>query len=95
MSNVPPKGVTARVDCGDGAVMAMVNPYHDWSIVWNLTWGDPDQCRFTAASLIESYDYLLSGEINMREATRRLRLMRARRRELRDAALTSHESKTP
>ena len=38
-----------------------------------------------AAGLLESYDYLLSGAVNMTEATRRLRQMRAKRRELCDA----------
>lgn len=83
----PPKGVTVRVDCGDGAVMTMPNSFHDWSIVWHLTWGNPEDTRFVAASIIESYDYLLSGVISMKEATRRLRLLRAKRRELMDAAL--------
>lgn len=84
----PPKGVTARVDCGDGAVMAMPNMFHDWNICWQLTWGNPEDARYVAASLIESYDYLLSGCITMKEATRRLRLLRAKRRELIDAAIS-------
>lgn len=83
----PPKGATARVDCGGGAVMTMPNLYHDWNIVWQLSWGNPEQSRYVAASLIESYDYLLSGVITMKEATRRLRLMRARRRQLIDEAI--------
>ena len=87
MTKTPPKGSIARVDCGDGAVMAMPNMFHDWNIVWNLTWGDPEQCRFGAASIIESYDYLLSGCLSMKEATRRLRLLRAKRRELIDEAI--------
>ncbi len=33
--------------------------------------------RFLAASVIESFDYLLSSNINMTEATRRLRVLRA------------------
>lgn len=86
MSNTPPKGVTAEVDVG-GAYMTIVNPYHDFSIEWQLRYGDAAGVRFVAASLVSSYDYLLSGEINMQEATRRLRLMRAKRRDLRDAAL--------
>lgn len=68
--------------------MSIANLYHDWNIVWHLTWGNPEQCRYTAASLIESYDYLLSDAINMKEATRRLRLMRAKRRELSSTALS-------
>ncbi len=87
MSNVPPKGVTAQVQCGDGAVMDIVNPHHDYSIEWQLRYGDAVTVRYCAASLLASYDYLLSGEINTTEAVRRLRLMRAKRRELLDAAL--------
>lgn len=88
MSKNPPSGVTARVDCGDGAVMTMPNMFHDWNVCWHLTWGDPEQARFVASSMIESYDYLLSGVISMKEAARRLRLLRAKRRELIDAALS-------
>lgn len=89
--SVPPKGVTAEVDCGDGAWMSIVNPYHEDSIEWQLRYGSATYVRYVAASLVSSYDYLISDNINMEEATRRLRLMRAKRRELREEALKTAE----
>ena len=86
LSTLPPKGVTTQVECGDGAVMDIINPFHDYSIEWQLRYGNAITVRFCAASLLSSYDYLLSSNINMGEATRRLRLMRAKRRKLRDVA---------
>lgn len=83
---IPARDCLAHVDCGDGAVMSMVNPYSDDSVEWGLRYGNPVRMRFVAASVIESYDYLLSGEIPMKEATRRLRLLRQRRRDLREQA---------
>ena len=75
---------TLRVETGGGAVMTIVNPMCDPHIEWMMRYGrdlNPSEAgRFSAASLIESYDYLLSGAINMTEATRRLRLLRAARR---------------
>lgn len=88
---IPPSGVTAQVECGDGAVMSIVNPFHDYSIEWQLRYGNAVIVRYCAASLLSSYDYLLSDEISMKEATRRLRLMRTKRRELRDAAVPQAE----
>jgi len=44
--------------------------------------GDPLSIRYEVAALLSSYDALLSDDINMTEAARRLRLMRARRRQL-------------
>lgn len=86
--------LTAEINCGDGAVMSIVDPrsFEDGGIGWTLRYGDPGGVRYTAASLIDSYDYLLSGEITMQEATRRLRLLRAARRALL-AALTPSEAK--
>lgn len=79
--------LTAEINCGDGAFMTIVDPrsFEDGGIGWKLRYGNPDDVRYTAASLIDSYDYLLSGEITMREAIRRLRLLRARRQALKDA----------
>ncbi len=77
----PADGLIMRVDVGD-ALMSMVDPrsYRDTSIIWFLTYGDTKHYKHAAASIIESYDYLLSGHIPMAEATRRLRLLRAARR---------------
>lgn len=76
--------LTAEINCGDGAVMTIVDPrsFEDGGIGWKLRYGNPDGVRYTAASLIDSYDYLLSSEITMKEAGRRLRLLRAGRQAL-------------
>lgn len=76
--------LTAEIDCGDGAVMTIVDPrsFEDGGVEWRLRYGSPEAVRYTAASLVESYDYLLSGEISTKEAIRRLRLLRAGRRAL-------------
>lgn len=75
---------TSSVPVGDGAVMTIVNPVSDPQIGWMLCHAsDLNQSRagrFSAAAIVESFDYLLSGSINMTEATRRLRLLRAARR---------------
>lgn len=77
-------GMTALVSMGDGAFMEMPNPQagHHGSIGWTMTWGNARPVLLTARGIIESYDYLLSGSINMQEATNRLRLLRNARREL-------------
>lgn len=63
--------------------MSIVNPMSlaYGGVEWRLRYDDPEEVRYVAASLIESYDYLLSSDINMTEAIRRLRLMRAARRQ--------------
>ena len=74
--------LTLEVPCGDGAVMSIVHPrsFEDGGIEWRLRYGNPEEVRFIAAALIDSYDYLLSGHINQKEAERRLRLLRQARR---------------
>jgi hypothetical protein len=71
-------GMVAHVCIGDGAFMEIPNPQagHHGSIGWVMTWGNYQPVRLTARSLIESYTYLISGSINMKEATHRLRLLR-------------------
>ena len=75
----PADGMSLQVDVGDGAFMSIADPrsYADGGPVWTLTWGDADSIKHTAASLIESYSYLLSGDISDAEAVRRLHIMRA------------------
>jgi hypothetical protein len=75
--------MTQHVDCGDGAVMEIIDPrsFYDGGPEWVMRYGDPLSIRYTVAALLESYDYLLSGEINMTEAVRRLRILRQARRE--------------
>lgn len=77
-------GMAAHVCIGNGAFMTIPNPMsgHHGSVGWHLTWGNVHGVRFAARSLIESYQYLLSGSINMKEAAHRLRLLRNARRNL-------------
>lgn len=80
----PADGMTAHVDMGGGAFSTIPNPmsYENGGIVWTLAWGNAEAVKHTAGSIISSYDYLLSGSINMKEAARRLRLLRKARHEL-------------
>lgn len=72
-----------RVPTGGGVVMAMPNVWGDPHIEWMLRYArdlnDPKAGRFTAAEIVASFDYLVSEAITMKEATRRLRLMRKAR----------------
>jgi len=80
-------GMTASVCIGGGAYSTIPNPqsYHTGGIVWHLTWaGDVRPYALTAGSIVTTFDYLLSDAITMKEATRRLRLMRHARRALVD-----------
>lgn len=73
--------LTAQVDCGDGAVMTISHPkaVADGSVSWRLRYSHPYDVRMIAASIIDSYDYLLSDAITQAEAIRRLRLLRSAR----------------
>ena len=44
--------LTAEINCGDGAVMTIVDPrsFEDGGIGWKLRYGNPDGVRYTAAS---------------------------------------------
>jgi len=88
----PSDGMTTHVDCGDGAVMTIIDPrsFEDGGPEWVMRYGNPESIRYTVASLLSSYDYLCSGHITMADATRRLRLMRQARREC-IAALSTKE----
>jgi hypothetical protein len=73
--------MVARVEVGDGAVMSIVDPTHDGGLIWTLTWGNVESVRYVAAGVLDSYDYLLSSAISTAEAIRRIRLLRAARRD--------------
>lgn len=77
-------GMVAHVCIGDGAFSTIPNPMagHHGSAGWHLTWGNVQPVALTARSMIESYEYLISGSINMKEATHRLRLLRGAYRSL-------------
>lgn len=77
----PADGMTQHVDCGDGAIMDIADPrsFEDGGPEWVMRYGNPESIRYAVASLLSSYDYLLSSEISATEATRRLRLLRRAR----------------
>lgn len=74
----PADGMTLQVALGDGAFATIIDPrsFTDGGLEWALRYGDPETVRYAAAGVAESYDYLLSSEITMTEATRRLRELR-------------------
>jgi len=74
--------LTLEVDCGEGAFMSIVDPrsFQNGGVEWRLRYGSPDEVRFVAATLIASYDYLLSQGITKAEAVKRLTLLRRARR---------------
>lgn len=82
----PADGMTAHVWLGDGAVATIVNPqsFANGGPEWVMRYGNPESIRYAVASIIESYDYLLSSEITSTEAIRRLRALRAGRLALED-----------
>jgi len=88
----PADGMTAMVALGGGAYSSIINPlsFADGGPEWTMRYGNPESIRYAVASLLESYDYLLSGAIPIKEATRRLRLLRDAR-----AALQSTERGEP
>lgn len=74
-----------EVDCGDGAIMTIENPasFEDGGMSWRMRYGSPDSkedIKYQVSSTLDSYDYLLSGHINQKEAIRRLKLLRKARK---------------
>lgn len=82
-NKIVPRKITLEVEVGDGATMCITDPlaYEDGGPEWISRYGNIELHRYQIASMIESYDYLLSDLINMTEAVRRLRIMRAARRD--------------
>lgn len=80
----PADGMTAQVSFGDGAVGTIINPqsFANGGPEWVMRYGNPEGIRYTVASLLESFDYLLSSGITAKEAIERLRIMRAVRADL-------------
>lgn len=68
------------VPVGDGAVMFISNPVADPHLNWSLRYV-PEQKNLSAATVLSAFDYLLSSDISMKEATRRLRIMRQAQRD--------------
>ena len=73
------KGILIHVDHGSGAFGSIPNPRHEMGLEWALRYGNPALVRFVAASVVETFDYLISDQITMKEATARLRQFRAAR----------------
>lgn len=84
----PADGLTADVLVDRDAVHTIIDPasFRDGGPEWIMRYGDPEGIRYTVASLLESYDYLLSDFITLKEANRRLRLLRRGRTALKDQA---------
>lgn len=78
----PADGMTISVPVGEGVTHNIIDPrsFEDGGMEWALRYGNAESVRYTAASVIADYDYLLSEHISMKEATRRLRIMRQYRR---------------
>lgn len=75
---LPPFLINVRVH--PDAVMSIPNPRCDPHVKWMLRHAEPaglQLVRFMVAEMIASYSYLLSDEITMKEATSRLRKLRA------------------
>lgn len=71
-----------RVAVSNDAVMFVPHPATETSVEWLMRYGRefcngvPRSAELAAAALLDSYAYLLCANIPMREATRRLGLMR-------------------
>ena len=76
---------TINVDCGDGTHMTIVNPANDDThIEWLLRYASIETVvknRMLYASLLLSYDYILSANINQAESIRRLKILRKARKQ--------------
>lgn len=80
----PADGMTIHVPVpvdGEVVTMDIVDPrsFADGGMEWTMRYGNPESIRYTVASVLASYDYLLSDAITMTEATHRLRVMRQMR----------------
>lgn len=66
------------VSVGDDAVMSIPDraSYKDGGPEWVARYGDIESNRYAIAGLLQSYAYLLSPEISLTEARRRLTIMR-------------------
>lgn len=87
----PADGLTADVlvsDCSARHTIIDPTSFANGGPEWVMRYGNPESIRYAVASLLESYDGLLSPEITSAEAARRLRLMRAARAALES---NSHE----
>lgn len=80
----PADGMTIHVPVqvdGETVTMDILDPrsFADGGLEWIMRYGNPESVRYTVASVLASYDYLLSGEITTKEANHRLHALRAMR----------------
>ena len=70
--------ITRRVHHGDGAYSVIPSlPSHDVNgLQWLLRYSKDEQSRLVAASVVDTFEYLLSHNISTKEAIRRVREMR-------------------
>jgi hypothetical protein len=76
------RSLVVQVDHGGGAWGSISDPsqFADGGLEWCLRYApEASNCRLQAASVVATFDYLLSDNITMKEATRRLRQMRKAR----------------
>lgn len=75
-----------HVDCGDGATMAIVNAANqDTRLEWLQRYASEETVvknRYIVAGILESYDYLLSGNLTEKAAVERLKKLRRARNTL-------------
>lgn len=84
MSDGKIRSLTMEVEHGGGAFGSIPDPaaFEDGGLEWCLRYApQANNCNLQAASAVATFDYLLSGNITMKEATRRLRQMRTARRD--------------
>lgn len=91
----PADGLSAYASYGDDWHMSLKDPTAETGLVWIMTYGDVESVRYTVASILESYDYLLSGLITQAEATKRLRMLRSARAALLETGPLSPREKEP
>lgn len=74
----PADGMTLEVELGDGASSSILDPrsFEEGGLEWTLRYGNAESVKYSAASVLSSYDYLVSGAITTKEAIRRLRELR-------------------
>ena len=75
----PADGKVAHASYGNDWHMSFKDPTAETGLVWIMTWGNVESVRYTVASILESYDHLLSGYITHAEAAKRLRMLRGAR----------------
>lgn len=75
----PADGKVAHASYGNDWHMSFKDPTAETGLVWIMTWGNVEGVRYSVASILESYDYLLGSDITHVEATKRLRMLRGAR----------------